>query len=163
MGELGNLKTQGNRATDTLFASAGFMKYTGRTIGRTYFFGSNGKASDMRTATTRWLVSLVFLFPATMASAAELKLTFPQNRTTFQTNERIDVSVVRTGEGELPAGHLTLVLAGEKSTMTFVFDLKAGSGSATDQAVGTLFEIAAGLDSLFPLAIPRSATVEMAK
>ena len=72
------------------------------------------------------------MLPAVTALAVELTLTFPQDRTTFQTNEMIDVSIVRSGEGALPAGNLTLVLAGEKSTMTFVFGLKAGSESATD-------------------------------
>jgi len=86
----------------------------------------------MRTVATWLIVSLLSLLPAAMASAVELKLFFPQNRTTFQTNELIDVSIVRTGEGDLPAGNLTLVLAGEKSKMTFVFGLKAGSQSATD-------------------------------
>jgi len=86
----------------------------------------------MKTVTKWLLVSLMALLPAAMVSAVELTLTFPQNRKVFQTNERIDVSVVRAGEGELPAGNLTLVLTGEKTTMTFVFGLKAGQGSATD-------------------------------
>jgi len=84
------------------------------------------------------LASLMFLLPAALAGAAELKLTFPQNnRKTFQTNERIDVSVVRSGEADMPAGTLTLALVGEKSKMTFAFDLKGvtaadGKASATD-------------------------------
>jgi len=84
------------------------------------------------TTVTRWLlVCLAAMVPAAMASA-ELKLVFPQNRGAFQTNELINVSILRTGEGELPAGSLTLALEGEKTKMTFVFDLKAGSQSATD-------------------------------
>jgi len=78
------------------------------------------------------LVALVAMLPVSMAWAAEMKLAFPQNRKTFQTNEMIDVSVVRTGEGALPAGNVTLVLTGENSKMTFVFGLQAGAGSATD-------------------------------
>jgi len=78
------------------------------------------------------LVSLMALLPATTALAVELKLTFPQNRVTFQTNELIDVSVVRSGDGALPAGTLTLTLTGEGSKATVVFALKAGDGSATD-------------------------------
>jgi len=88
---------------------------------------------------TKWLlISLLALLPVSLAAAVELKLTFPQNRTVFQTNERIDVSVVRSSEaGGLPAGVLTLTLAGETSTMTFTFELKGaaavdGEGSATD-------------------------------
>jgi len=83
----------------------------------------------------RWLlVSVVALLPVAVASAVEMTLMFPQNRTTFQTNERIDVSVVRSGEGAFPAGNVTLVLAEAdgQSTMTFVFGLKAGAESATD-------------------------------
>jgi len=87
----------------------------------------------MKNIVTKWLlVSLMALLPATVVSAVELKLTFPQNRKAFQTNERIDVSLVRAGAGDLPAGNVTLVLSGENTTMTFVFGLKAGNGSATD-------------------------------
>jgi len=75
--------------------------------------------------------------PATMAVASELKLTFPQGRSAFQTNELIGVSVVRTADGDLPAGNVTLVLEGEKTKATIVFGLKAasavdGNASATD-------------------------------
>jgi len=85
----------------------------------------------MKTVTRWLLVSVMAMLPAAVASA-DLKLHFPQNRSAFQTNELIDVSVVRSGEGDLPAGNLTLVLSNDKSTMTFVFALKAGNGSATD-------------------------------
>ena len=84
-------------------------------------------------AVTRWLlVAAMAIWPAAVVSAVELKLHFPQGRSAFQTNEWINVSVVRTGEGALPAGNVTLVLAGEGSNMTFVFGLQAGAGSATD-------------------------------
>ena len=86
----------------------------------------------MRTVTKWLLVALVAALPTTMSWAAELKLMFPQNRKTFQNNELIQVSVLRTDDGALPAGNVTLVLTGEGSTMTFVFGLKAGDGSATD-------------------------------
>jgi len=87
----------------------------------------------MRTVSKWLLVALMALLPAGLALAAEMKLNFPQkDRKTFQTNERIDLAVVRTGEGELPAGNVTLTLEGEKTKMTFVFGLKAGNGSATD-------------------------------
>jgi len=81
----------------------------------------------------KWfLVFAMAILPAAMAAGVEMKLAFPQGRAAFQTNELIDVSIVRSGEGELPAGNLTLVLANEQSTMTFVFGLPAGNGSATD-------------------------------
>jgi len=85
----------------------------------------------MRTVTRWLLVSLVALLPASMALALDLKLNLPQNRTVFQTNERIDVAVVRAGE-VLAEGNVTLVLAGDKTKMTFVFGLKGGADSATD-------------------------------
>ena len=47
---------------------------------------------------------------ATMA--AEATLIFPQARTAFQTNELIDVAVVRTSPAALAAGNLQLTLAG---------------------------------------------------
>jgi len=79
----------------------------------------------MRTTASWLLAFLMGMLPAAWALAAELDLEFPQQRRTFQTNERIDVSVVRSGKTDLPAGELTLTLVGEQSTMTFTFDVKA--------------------------------------
>jgi len=82
---------------------------------------------------SKWLlVFAMVVLPAATVAAVELKLAFPQGRATFQTNELIDVSVVRSGEGDLPAGNVTLVLSNDTSAMTFVFALQAGRGSATD-------------------------------
>ncbi len=61
-------------------------------------------------------------FTATVR-AAEVKLLLPQNRTAFQTNEWIDVSVVRRSQETLTAGDLKLTLAGadgSKIETTFV-------------------------------------------
>src|SRR5581483_8845310 len=66
------------------------------------------------------------------ATQAELKVLLPQGRTVYQTNEWIDVSVVRTGQA-LPAGNLMLTLAGDdgsKITVTFgVPALAQGTGT----------------------------------
>src|SRR5271169_4075829 len=48
------------------------------------------------------------------ASAAELKILLPLGRTAYQTNERIDLAVVRDGSGmSLAGGDLVLTLHGE--------------------------------------------------
>jgi len=85
----------------------------------------------MRTVSKWLLVAVMALLPASVVSAVEMKLHFPQKRSAFQTNERIDVSVIRSNEGDLPAGNLTLVLANEGSKMTFVFGLKAAPARMT--------------------------------
>lgn len=66
--------------------------------------------------------------------AAELKVLFPQARDAFQTNEVIDVSVVRTSSQALSAGDLQLKLAGaDGSRLDFTFPVNAAevqNGSA---------------------------------
>jgi hypothetical protein len=53
----------------------------------------------------------VCLFTAA-ATAADVKILLPLGRTAYQTNEWIDVSVVRSGPTELPASELRLTLTG---------------------------------------------------
>lgn len=71
-------------------------------------------------------------------SAAELKVLFPQARDAFQTNEVIDVSVVRTSPQALTAGDLQLKLAGadgSRSEFTFpvnAADVQNGSAQRTE-------------------------------
>ncbi len=61
--------------------------------------------------------------------AAELKLLLPLGRTAYQTNERIDVSVVRSSAGGLQAGPLQLLVDGEDgSRAEFAFALPAVEG-----------------------------------
>jgi hypothetical protein len=55
----------------------------------------------------------ILLLAAGTSTAAELKIVLPQNRTAFQTNEWIDISVIRSGAEALPAGPLTLTLSGK--------------------------------------------------
>jgi hypothetical protein len=62
------------------------------------------------------------LFAAAGTSAAEVRLLLPQGRTAFQTNEWIDVSVVRSAAQPLAAAPLVLTLAGRdggRVTATF--------------------------------------------
>lgn len=71
-------------------------------------------------------VAAVCLLADSIASAAELKLLLPQNRTAFQTNEWIDVSVVRSGPQALAATDLQLSLTGkDRSAVTTTFAVPA--------------------------------------
>ncbi|HLX63835.1 MAG TPA: hypothetical protein VKX17_21365, partial [Planctomycetota bacterium] len=63
------------------------------------------------------LQSLAIFFLGLFAAGAragdvELKILLPQNRTAFQTNEWIDISVVRKSAQAIPAGPLALTLSG---------------------------------------------------
>jgi hypothetical protein len=54
--------------------------------------------------------------------AADVKVLLTQGRTAYQTNERIDLAVVRSAAEALPAGDLALTLAGEDgSKLAFSF------------------------------------------
>ena len=56
------------------------------------------------------------------AAAATLKILLPLGRTAYQTNEPIDVSVVRSDAQALPAADLAVILSsGDGSRMSFVF------------------------------------------
>jgi hypothetical protein len=62
---------------------------------------------------------------ANPAAAAELKILLPLGRTAYQTNERIELAVVRINKAALPAGELLLKLQGEDaSRLTFTFPAK---------------------------------------
>ena len=69
------------------------------------------------------------------AAAPELKLLLPLQRTAYQCNEPIHLSVVRTGADELPGGDLVLSLSGQDgSHLTFTFPaakLAASQGPVT--------------------------------
>ena len=67
------------------------------------------------------LAGLVVLEPPPLA-AAELKLLLPLGRTSYQTNERIDVSVLRSADMPLSTGDLLLTMRGEDgSRLAFTF------------------------------------------
>ncbi len=82
---------------------------------------------------TRTLVLILILSASRMAAHAadaDLKILFPQNRTAFQTNEWIDISVLRNAPAAIPAATLTLTLAGveDQSKITATFELPAVPG-----------------------------------
>ncbi|HJT77849.1 MAG TPA: hypothetical protein VJ739_11670, partial [Gemmataceae bacterium] len=75
------------------------------------------------------LVAAVLLAAARPAPAAELKLLLPLGRTAYQTNEWIDVSVVRSSADGLRAGPLRLTAKGEDgSSADFTFAVPAVEG-----------------------------------
>ena len=60
------------------------------------------------------------------AFSATVQILLPLNRTAYQTNEIIDISVVRGDAQALPAGNLTLTVTGsDASILTFTFPVKA--------------------------------------
>lgn len=88
---------------------------------------------------TRFLLTgLLMLALAALSRAAELKIVLPQGRSAFQTNEWIDVTVLRSDTGALPGGTLNLTLAGkDASKVAAAFAVPAvavqnGSARATE-------------------------------
>jgi hypothetical protein len=83
----------------------------------------------LRRLTRAWPPGLAFLLAfALPAGAADLKIVLPLQREAYQTNEWIDVSVVRNDAKELPAGTLTLTLRPVSFTggdVTVEFDVPA--------------------------------------
>ena len=60
------------------------------------------------------------------AIAANVSIIMPLHRVAYQTNEWIDVSVVRSDAAAIPAGNLTLTVSGDDaSKMVFTFPVKA--------------------------------------
>lgn len=73
------------------------------------------------------------LFSGITAQSAALQLFLPLNRTAYQTNETIDISVIRSDTQALPAGVLTLNVIGEDaSKMSFTFPVKAVALTGND-------------------------------
>ena len=65
--------------------------------------------------------------------AAEVQILQPLNRTAYQTNERIDLAIVRTNDGDLTPGNLVLTLTGRHgSRMSFRFPVKGGGNRAVE-------------------------------
>jgi hypothetical protein len=72
-------------------------------------------------------VSLLVL-PATGHAAAKVDILLPLGRTVYQTNEWIDISVLRTATEPLSAGELVLTLDGaDGSKLSYTFPVKAGT------------------------------------
>ncbi len=84
------------------------------------------------------LSAVVALVVGPAAAAAELILLLPQDRTAFQTNEWIDVSVVRSAPEKLAASDLKLTLTGKDGgavTATFAVPavpVRSGQARATE-------------------------------
>ena len=67
--------------------------------------------------------------------AANLTILLPLNRVAYQTNEWIDVSVVRSDAGALPDGNLSLTVTGDDaSKMVFNFPVKAAAVKKNEAA-----------------------------
>jgi len=59
-------------------------------------------------------------------AGAEVSITLPLARTAYQTNEQIDLAVIRSNQGPLAAGELTLLATGDDgSRMEFAFPVAA--------------------------------------
>src|SRR5262245_53722615 len=60
------------------------------------------------------------------AAAADLRIVLPRQRTAYQTNERIDLDVIRSDGKDLAAGDLVLKVRGaDGSELSFTFPVKA--------------------------------------
>ena len=86
------------------------------------------------------LCALALLLVPNTVSSAELTLVLPLNRTAYQTNEIIDLAVVRSDANALAAGDLVLTLSGaDGSQLTFRFPVKAvpvaGNDASTTEHV----------------------------
>jgi hypothetical protein len=80
----------------------------------------------MRSRFRVGLAALVVLGGARTVHAAQVRLLLPLGRTAYQTNETIDVSVVRSDASALRAGTLALTVTGvDGSKMSFTFPVRA--------------------------------------
>ncbi len=79
-------------------------------------------------------ILLTMLLASAFAQAVDVQLLLPLGRTAYQTNEQIDLAVVRAGDAALPADTLTLTLTGkDASVLTFTFPVPAApEGRATE-------------------------------
>ena len=79
------------------------------------------------------LIALFGMLP--LIAAPQLQLLLPLERTVYQTNETIDLAVVRSdAAAALPAGDLLVTLVGKSdSKMTFSFALPATNATSTEQ------------------------------
>jgi hypothetical protein len=80
----------------------------------------------------RFLAALVASLSALPVAAADVKMLLPLGRSAYQTNEWIDISVLRSDTKPLPAGTLTLALkplSFEGGDVTATFELPAANTS----------------------------------
>src|SRR4051812_40834338 len=77
-----------------------------------------------------------FALPAIAAAAPQGKGLLPLGRAAYQTNELIDLAVVRTSDADLPAGDLSVVVGGEDgSRLAFTFPAAAAKVEGKDARV----------------------------
>ncbi len=82
---------------------------------------------------TQFATLLLTLFLGANSAVPAAEILLPQGRTAFQTNEWIDVSVVRTSDQPLAAGELKLTLTGEDdSRLAFMFAVDGGGTTKTE-------------------------------
>jgi len=87
----------------------------------------------MPRTSLRLHAALIVLLSMAAPSTFGLEVILPQGRAVFQTNETIDVSVVRFSDQNLAAGDLTLTLADDAgSRLEFVFPVAAGEKRKTE-------------------------------
>jgi hypothetical protein len=81
----------------------------------------------------RALAAAALLALPIVAHAGKAEILLPLGRTVYQTNEWIDVSVVRGDDPALKAGELLLTLSGaDGSKLSYTFPVKAGGKQATE-------------------------------
>jgi hypothetical protein len=79
------------------------------------------------------LLAAVLLAMLAQPASAELQIVLPLNRKAYQTNETIDLAIVRSAAAALPAGDLVLAVDGESgSRESFTFPLPAVPVSGKD-------------------------------
>jgi hypothetical protein len=86
----------------------------------------------MRQTTLAALIAALLSGTAPAGEESTLAILLPLGRAAYQTNEAIELAVVRNGAA-LPAGTLALTLAGDDgSRMSFAFPVGKGEGKATE-------------------------------
>ena len=81
----------------------------------------------------RYLAICLCLLLALSAYAARMQLLLPLGRAAYQTNERIDLAVVRSDAQALPAGNIVLRVSGALGdVMTFTFPVGGGRTQTTE-------------------------------
>src|SRR5262245_44464988 len=79
---------------------------------------------------SRTVVAIVVLASAPAVQAAKVEILLPLGRTVSQTNECIDVAVVRSDTKPLAAGDLVLTLNGaDGSVLSYTFPVKSADRS----------------------------------
>src|SRR5262245_43732398 len=85
----------------------------------------------MRFSLLAGLAAVAILGGGAPVAAADVTVLLPRQRTAYQTNERIDLAVVRSGDKDLAAGDLVLTARGaDGSALAFTFPVKAARAAS---------------------------------